>query len=196
MLNIGVNIKGITGLLDDESNLKKQYAELFKSHKIYYDIEDNKFYDHKAKISKKLLYLIPEKYFRGGSLDKDKKIPREGRSYLLRDLFLHFQGHQLTDKEIYDDVGKYPVLSGADNEPKGFMNRPLFRDESILPCLIYQTKGNNEFKSKVVRNLFNANNTAVLYVKKSKKDMVNIDYVQLVIAHNMQLAISSQEGVS
>jgi len=129
-------------------------------------------------------------------LDIKNKIFKEGKSYLLRDLFLHFQGHQLTDKEIYDNVGKYPVLSGADNEPKGFIDTPLFYNESKLPCLIYQTKGNNEFKSKVVKKLFNANNTAVLFLKKAKKDIINIDYIQLVIAQNMKLSISSQEGVS
>jgi len=129
-------------------------------------------------------------------LDEKNKVFMEGKSFLLGDLFLHFQGHQLTDKEIYDNVGSYPVLSGADNEPKGFINTPLFKDKKKLPCLIYQTKGNNEFKSKVVNGLFNANNTAVLYIKKSKKNIVNIDYIQLVIAHNMKLSISGQEGVS
>ena len=87
-------------------------------------------------------------------LDEKNKVFMEGKSFLLGDLFLHFQGHQLTDKEIYDNVGSYPVLSGADNEPKGFINTPLFKDKKKLPCLIYQTKGNNEFKSKVVNGLF------------------------------------------
>lgn len=119
-----------------------------------------------------------------------------GKSHLIGELFHHFQGHQLTDKYIYDNPGDYPVYTGADNEIKGFMNSPLFEDETRLPCLIYQTKGNNEYKSKVVRKLFNANNTAVLYVKKSMKHLVNIDYIQLIISNNMKLSISSQEGVS
>jgi len=121
---------------------------------------------------------------------------QEGTPYLIRDLFLHFQGHQLTDKQIYNNIGIYPVFSGADNSTKGFIDKPLFEDKFKLPCLIYQTKGNNEFKSRVVWELFNANNTAVLFIKKSKKDIINIEYIQLIIACNMKLSISSQEGVS
>ena len=57
-------IKDISDLLNEHEELKEQYAKLFTEHQIYYDIEDNKFYNHKEKISKKLFYLIPEKYFR------------------------------------------------------------------------------------------------------------------------------------
>ena len=37
---------------------------IFEELNIYYDIEEDKFYDHTQRMSKKLLYLIPEKYFR------------------------------------------------------------------------------------------------------------------------------------
>lgn len=123
-------------------------------------------------------------------------IVKSGKPYLVRELFHHFQGHQLTDKYIYDNSGNFPVYSGSNNEPKGFINEPLFEDELKLPCLIYQTKGNNEFKSRVVRELFNANNTAVLRLKDSKRHLVNMDYIQLIISYNLKLSISSQEGVS
>jgi len=64
-----VIIKDLSDLLDENEDLKEQYAKLFNEHQIYYDIEDNKFYNHKEKISKKLLYLIPEKYFRDKSFE-------------------------------------------------------------------------------------------------------------------------------
>lgn len=103
------------------------------------------------------------------NLSIDKKEFTEGKKYLVKDLFLHFQGHQLTDKYIYDNLGIYPVYSGSNSEVKGFINKPLFENEDNLPCIIYQTKGNNELKSKVITEPFNANNTAVLTMKKVKE---------------------------
>lgn len=130
------------------------------------------------------------------NLSIDKKEFTEGKKYLVKDLFLHFQGHQLTDKYIYDNLGIYPVYSGSNSEVKGFINKPLFENEDNLPCIIYQTKGNNELKSKVITEPFNANNTAVLTMKKSKRNIININYINLVLSKNMNLSISSQEGVS
>lgn len=69
LYDIGVIVKDLSDLLDENGELKEQYLELFNEHQIYYDIEDNKFYNHKEKISKKLLYLIPEKYFRDESFE-------------------------------------------------------------------------------------------------------------------------------
>lgn len=225
----GLLIEDLSEILNDENKIKEGFQTILDDNNIYYDVEDDKFYDHSQKLSKKLLYLIPEKYFREehmkevtvseldasnvlllnstidflssvtNNLQKDKSqitMSKQGKHYLIGELFHHFQGHQLTDKYIYDNPGDYPVYSGSSSIPKGFINRPLFDDVNKLPCLIYQTKGNNDFKSMVVNELFNANNTAVLTVKNSKKNVVNIEYIQLIIAHNMKLSISSQEGVS
>lgn len=60
----GQIIKDLSDLTDEEDNLKEQYQELFDERNIYYDIEEDKFYDHSKKLTKKLLTLIPEKYFR------------------------------------------------------------------------------------------------------------------------------------
>jgi|GEM_PF-1264587 len=63
--NNDLMIKDLSELLDSDNNLKEQYKSFFETENIYYDIEDEKFYNHAEKLSKKLLYLIPEKYFRG-----------------------------------------------------------------------------------------------------------------------------------
>lgn len=62
--NEGLIIRNLNELIDSEGNLKLQFQELFDEKNIYYDIEEDKFYDHTQKLSKKLIYLIPEKHFR------------------------------------------------------------------------------------------------------------------------------------
>jgi len=153
-----------------------------------------KIYNKKQNIINKLNNMILK-------IDKQIKkivIPDKSKTkkFLIKDLFLHFQGHQLTDKYIYDNKGNIPVYSGSNNEIKGYINKPLFENKERLPVIIYQTKGNNLFKSKVINHLFNTNNTAVLWIKKSKKNIININYINMIIALNLKLSISSQEGVS
>ncbi|MBU1669238.1 SAM-dependent methyltransferase [bacterium] len=63
-------INDLAELLDSENNLKPSFAKIFNAKNIYYDIEDDKFYDHSKRMTKKLLYLIPEKYFREETADK------------------------------------------------------------------------------------------------------------------------------
>jgi len=57
-------------LLDSDNNLKPSFREIFSAKNIFYDIEDDKFYDYSKRMTKKLLYLIPEKYFREETADK------------------------------------------------------------------------------------------------------------------------------
>ncbi len=60
----GEFIDDLKELIDEKGNLKEKFARIFEENNIYYDIEDDKFYDHSQRKTKKLLYLIPEKYFR------------------------------------------------------------------------------------------------------------------------------------
>ncbi|MDN5095175.1 HsdM family class I SAM-dependent methyltransferase [Aliarcobacter butzleri] len=64
LIEQGAFINELTDLLDEEGNVKEQFIKIFEENNIYYDVEEDKFYDHFERMSKKLLYLIPEKYFR------------------------------------------------------------------------------------------------------------------------------------
>ena len=61
-------------------------------------------------------------------MEQEKAITK---TYLIKDLFLHFQGHQLTDKYIYNNEGIYPVYSGSSNKIKGYINEALFYKEGV-----------------------------------------------------------------
>lgn len=139
-------------------------------------------------LQKKLLSLNEQ-------LKKLKTISQESIPYKLGELFSLFQGHQLTDKFIYDNIGLVPVISGSENKIKGFINDTLIHTEN-LPCIIYQTKGNKSFSSIVIRKPFNANNTAVLIPKENTKYLYNIDYIQMYLHKNMQEIVNSENGVS
>jgi hypothetical protein len=124
-----------------------------------------------------------------------KTINEKSISYKLGELFSLFQGHQLTDKFIYDNIGLVPVISGSGNKIKGFINTTLI-DSNNLPCIIYQTKGNKSFTSVVMNEPFNANNTAVLIPKENIKHLYNIEYIQIFLHKNMQEIVNSESGVS
>ncbi len=64
LIESGEFINDLSELLDEEGNLREKFAEIFEELNIYYDIEEDKFYNHTQRMSRKLLYLIPEKYFR------------------------------------------------------------------------------------------------------------------------------------
>jgi len=124
-----------------------------------------------------------------------KSTNTDSEPYKLGELFNLFQGHQLTDKYLYDNTGEIPVISGSKGKIKGYLKDSLI-NESYLPCIIYQTKGNKTFESIVIRSMFNANNTAVLTPKRERMEMYNIDYIQMIIHKNMQDVVNSESGVS
>lgn len=64
LIKNGIFINDLSELLDEEENLKECFNRIFEKNNIYYDIDECKFYDHSKRISKKLLYLIPERYLR------------------------------------------------------------------------------------------------------------------------------------
>ena len=83
----GLIIKDLSELLDHDNNLIHEYQEIFDKNNIYYDIEEDKFYDHSKKMSKKLLYLIPEKYFREKSLKTmDMETVKKENNFLIEEI--------------------------------------------------------------------------------------------------------------
>lgn len=111
----------------------------------------------------------------------------------LKDIFYINQGHQITDEEIYNSFGEIPIYTG-NNDIKGYWNKSIVNKDN-LPCITYPTKGfsGNLF---IHETIFDANNTAVLYFKKDKKDVVNLEYVKCVLKHKFLKAMTSKENIS
>ncbi len=93
----------------------------------------------------------------------------------IQKLFHIWQGHQITDEEIYNSkTGKYPILTGH-NEVKGLTDHPYI---AKVPCITIPSKG-------VVNSLylqiepFDANNTIALI----PKDRKTIDLEYFIFAH-------------
>ncbi len=111
----------------------------------------------------------------------------------LKDIFYINQGHQITDEEIYNSFGEIPIYTG-NNDIKGYWNKNIINEEN-LPCITYPTKGfsGNIF---IQNNIFDANNTAVLYFKEDKKDVVSLEYVKCILKHKFLKAMTSKENIS
>ncbi len=111
----------------------------------------------------------------------------------LKDIFYINQGHQITDEEIYNSLGRIPIYTG-NNDIKGYWNKSIV-SEKDLPCLTYPTKGfsGNLF---IQDSLFDANNTAVLYFKEGKKDLVKLEYIKYLLRHKFLKAMTSKENIS
>jgi len=117
------------------------------------------------------------------------------RGVRVADLVNHFQGRQITDKELYIAEGKIPVISGADAIIKGYSNTPLILEED-LPCITYQTKGNTQIQLHTRTHIFDANNTAIMSIKKRRRDSVDIDFLKLPLRWKMRELQTSNESVS
>ncbi len=111
------------------------------------------------------------------------------------DIFSHKQGHQITDEELYNTSGNVPVISGADAKIKGFSSSSYVQKEDI-PCLSYQTKGNNNLVIHIQSDIFDANNTAVLIPKTEWRGCIDLEYVIPKLARNMADLKTSNDGVS
>ena len=111
----------------------------------------------------------------------------------ISDIFIINQGHQITDEEIYNGNGNIPIFTSS-NKIKGFGNFSII-DESLLPCLTYQTKGYSGVIS-LQEKPFDANNTAVLILKDEYKNMVNLKYLALIIQTKLNEILTSESGVS
>lgn len=104
------------------------------------------------------------------------------------------QGHQITDEELYKTEGKIPVFTGS-NDIKGYWDKSLIKKDD-LPCLTYPTKGNKEGNVFVQKELFDANNTAVLIPKPEWRDKINLEWFAFKFKHILQMIQTSKENVS
>lgn len=106
----------------------------------------------------------------------------------IRGLFHIWQGHQITDEEIYNiKEGRFPIITGH-NMIKGYTNQPVVTD---LPCITIPSKG-------VVNRLylqtqpFDANNTIALIPKdRSEIDLEYFIYTQTEHITNSISSINS-----
>lgn len=126
----------------------------------------------------------------------------DGNSLALEDIFSIIQGHQITDEEIYNSLGRYPIYTGP-NKIKGFWDKTIITSKE-LPCLTYATKG---FDGTVTlqEKLFDANNTAVLILKKEIKELLKqenfnekifLQWFEYMLPKEFFKIIRSEEGVS
>lgn len=103
----------------------------------------------------------------------------------IRDLFYIWQGHQITDEEIYNsEGGEYPILTGQ-NQIKGFTKKPFIKD---VPCITIPSKGivNTLY---IQKKPFDANNTIALIPKDRKE--IYLDYVVFTKSKEITSYISS-----
>ena len=100
-------------------------------------------------------------------------------------LFHIWQGHQITDEEIYNaKAGKYPILTGH-NKIKGYTDNHLIID---VPCITIPSKGivNNLYLQKTP---FDANNTIALIPKNRKE--IHLEYIIYTQSEHITSFISS-----
>lgn len=110
-------------------------------------------------------------------------------------LVIHSQGRQITDKELYDLDGAVPVITGADARIKGFSNTPLVAEQD-LPCVSYQTKGNSDVLLHVQHQLFDANNTATMVIKRHLRETIDVEFLCIPLRHRMRELQTSNDSVS
>jgi type I restriction-modification system DNA methylase subunit len=178
--------------------LKTPFETILSSKNIVYDPYEDKFFNQKNPVVINLLNLKPEKYLRQKKSDTItfKQFIKENRTLFknvhknlpnieniksikkmgklnktnIRDLFHIWQGHQITDKEIYNSKkGDIPIITGH-NEIKGYTTNPYITD---VPCITIPSKG-------IVNRLylqsqpFDANNTIALIPKNRKE--IDLEY--------------------
>ena len=103
------------------------------------------------------------------------------------------QGHQITDEEIYNSEGTYPIFTGA-NAIKGYWGKTII-SSSKLPCLTYATKA-FDGTITIQNNLFDANNTAVLFLKEPFKEVILIEWLKNILPKKFFEVMTSKSGVS
>ena len=111
----------------------------------------------------------------------------------ISDIFDIIQGHQITDEEIYNSQGKYPIYTGP-NTIKGYWGNTIIQQED-LPCLTYATKA-FDGTITIQTQLFDANNTAVLIPKPEYRDSIILEWFQYALVHYFHKVATSKDGVS
>lgn len=111
----------------------------------------------------------------------------------LGNIFKIIQGHQITDEEIYNNYGEYPIFTGP-NTIKGYWNKTIIKQDE-LPCLTYATKA-FDGTITIQDKLFDANNTAVLIVKEKYKEKILLKWFKYKLPAIFFNVMTSKEGVS
>ena len=110
----------------------------------------------------------------------------------IKDLFNIYQGHQITDEEIYNSVGEIPIFT-SNNIIKGYGENSIISEED-LPCITYPTKGKiGNFY--IQDSLFDANNTAILTLKNEWKGKLNLFWFLSHISSIVKKEMNSKNGV-
>lgn len=111
----------------------------------------------------------------------------------LDNIFHIIQGHQITDEEIYNSEGSIPIYTGP-NDLKGYWDKSIITAEK-LPCLSYATKA---FDGTITlqNEIFDANNTAVIFLKNDYKNIANIEWFKYILPNKFSEIMTSKEGVS
>jgi len=103
------------------------------------------------------------------------------------------QGQQITDEEIYYDLGNIPIITG-DNEIKGYWSNSIIEIDD-LPCITYPTKANSGV-CFVQDSIFDANNTAILIPKKEWRKKILLEWVAFKLSKIFPDVSTSKKGVS
>ena len=109
------------------------------------------------------------------------------------DIFDLNQGHQITDKEIYENEGVCPIFTSR-NDIKGYWDKTIISKED-LPCITYPTKANIG-NAYVQYDLFDANNTAILIPKPEWKDKIDLEWFKFKLRAIFLNVQTSKGGVS
>ncbi|MBU4502550.1 MAG: restriction endonuclease subunit S [Nanoarchaeota archaeon] len=112
--------------------------------------------------------------------------------YKITDVFNLNQGHQITEEEIYNDMGNIPIYTGQ-NKLVGYVSEPIVRDDD-LPCISYPTKG-QVGEMYIKKEHFNANNTAILIPKKKFRGKINLAWFISVMKQKIKRESNSKFGV-
>jgi restriction endonuclease S subunit len=110
----------------------------------------------------------------------------------VEEIFFINQGHQITEEEIYNSSGDYPIFTG-NNHLVGYVDTSIVETKE-LPCICYPTKG-NVGKLYVKNELFEANNMAVLTFKEEWIEKVDLYWFIFYISPRIKKFSNSKNGV-
>jgi len=111
----------------------------------------------------------------------------------IKEAFKVIQGHQITDEELYINMGEFPVLTGS-NSIKGYWNKKIIK-KNDLPCITYPTKG-NAGEAYIQSKIFDANNTAVLIPYPEYRSKINLEWFAYKLPSIFLKIQTSKGGVS
>jgi hypothetical protein len=113
----------------------------------------------------------------------------------IKNIFRIIQGHQITDEEIYRNIGSGNIsIYTSNNEIKGYWNKSLVSEQD-LPCLTYPTKA---FSGEIFiqHSVFDANNTAVMIPYPEWREQIILEWASFKLSNVFLDIATSKGGVS